>query len=71
MLEDKFDSLLFFIDTQTAYGHQHDTQTLITTCATKNIPFALNTSTAGIVKDGLKQAFPKQGNKTKIVQVPI
>ena len=59
ILEDKFDALLFFIDTQTAHGHEYDIQTLIRTCATKNVPFALNTSTARIVIDGLKQTFPK------------
>ncbi len=59
ILEDKFDALLFFIDTQTAHGHEHDIQTLIRTCATKNVPFALNTSTARIVIDGLKQTLPK------------
>ena len=46
ILEGKFDALLFFIDTQTAHGHEHDIQTLIRTCATANIPFALNRSTA-------------------------
>ena len=46
ILEGKFDALLFFIDTQTAHGHEHDIQTLIRTCATANIPFALNRATA-------------------------
>ena len=53
ILEGKFDALLFFIDTQTAHGHEHDIQTLIRTCATKNIPFALNTATARIIINGL------------------
>ena len=64
-MEDKFDALLFFIDTQTAHGHEHDIQTLIRTCATKNVPFALNTSTARIVIDGLKQTSLKQWYHTK------
>jgi len=46
ILEGRFDALLFFIDTQAAHGHEHDIQTLIRTCATSNIPFALNRATA-------------------------
>tara|TARA_Y100000004_G_scaffold1981_1_gene2474 strand:+ start:6 stop:383 length:378 start_codon:yes stop_codon:yes gene_type:complete len=46
ILEGNYDVLLFFIDTQTAHGHEHDIQTLIRTCATANIPFALNRATA-------------------------
>tara|TARA_R100000353_G_scaffold146477_2_gene105168 strand:+ start:191 stop:577 length:387 start_codon:yes stop_codon:yes gene_type:complete len=53
ILEDKFDALLFFIDTQTAHGHEHDIQTLIRTCATKNIPFALNRATARLLWETL------------------
>ena len=54
ILEDKFDALLFFIDTQTAHGHEHDIQTLIRTCATKNIPFALNRATARLLWETLE-----------------
>ena len=46
ILEGKLDMLIFFIDTKRAHGHEHDIQTLIRTCATSNIPFALNKSTA-------------------------
>ena len=53
ILEDKLDALLFFIDTQTAHGHEHDIQTLIRTCATKNIPFALNRATARLLWETL------------------
>ena len=46
ILEGKLDILIFFIDTKKAHGHEHDIQTLIRTCATCDIPFALNKSTA-------------------------
>ena len=49
ILEGKIDILIFFIDTKTAHGHEHDIQTLIRTCTTKNIPFALNQSTASCI----------------------
>ena len=49
ILGDKIDALIFFIDTKTAHGHEHDIQTLIRTCTTKNIPLALNKSTANCI----------------------
>jgi len=48
ILEGNIDLLIFFVDTKTAHGHEHDIQTLIRTCTTSNIPFALNKATADI-----------------------
>lgn len=42
----KIDALVFFIDARTAHGHEHDIQTLIRTCVTHDLPFALNGATA-------------------------
>ena len=60
ILEGKLDALLFFIDTETAHGHEHDIQTLIRTCTTKNIPFALNTATARLMWETLDEQPPKK-----------
>ncbi len=49
ILEGHVDVLIFFIDTMTAHGHEHDVQTLIRICVTHNIPLALNASTADCV----------------------
>ena len=46
ILEGNIDILIFFVDTKTAHGHEHDIQTLIRTCTTQNILFALNKATA-------------------------
>ena len=46
LLTNNIDALIFFIDTQKAHGHEHDIQTLIRTCATHNVPLALNSATA-------------------------
>ena len=46
ILEKNIDLLVFFVDTKKAHGHEHDIQSLIRTCATADIPFALNRATA-------------------------
>ena len=46
ILEKNIDLLVFFVDTKKAHGHEHDIQALIRTCATADIPFALNKATA-------------------------
>jgi methylglyoxal synthase len=53
ILEGKIDVLIFFIDTMTPHGHEHDVQSLIRTATTMNIPFALNSSTAELIIDSL------------------
>ena len=49
ILEGKIDVLIFFIDTMTPHGHEHDVQSLIRTATTRNIPFALNSATAELI----------------------
>ena len=49
ILEQNIDVLIFFIDTRTAHGHEHDVQALIRMCVTERIPFALNAATADCV----------------------
>jgi len=46
ILNNEIHCLIFFIDTQTAHGHEHDIQSLIRASVTKNIPLALNAKTA-------------------------
>ena len=53
ILEGKIDILIFFIDTMSAHGHEHDVQALIRTCVTQNIPLALNVATANPIIRGL------------------
>ena len=49
ILDKKVDDLIFFIDTMTPHGHEHDVQSLIRTATTRNIPFALNSATAELI----------------------
>ena len=52
ILEDEIDKVVFFIDTETPQGHEHDIQTLIRTAVINNIPIALNRASANhIIKD--------------------
>ncbi len=49
ILTNEVDRIVFFIDTQTPQGHEHDIQTLIRTAVINNIPIALNRSTANLI----------------------
>jgi methylglyoxal synthase len=52
ILDNQVDKVIFFIDTETPQGHEHDIQTLIRTAVINNIPIALNRATANhIVHD--------------------
>lgn len=53
ILEKKINVLIFFVDTGTAHGHEHDIQSLIRTCITEKIPFALNAATADCILECL------------------
>lgn len=53
ILEQNINVLIFFIDTRTAHGHEHDVQSLIRMCITEKIPFALNAATADRVLQSL------------------
>ena len=46
ILENEIDKVVFFIDTETPQGHEHDIQTLIRTAVINNIPIALNRASA-------------------------
>lgn len=46
ILDNQVDKVIFFIDTETPQGHEHDIQTLIRTAVINNIPIALNRATA-------------------------
>ena len=49
VLEQKIDKLIFFIDVLSPHGHEHDIQTLIRISVLKNIPLALNRTTADYI----------------------
>lgn len=49
VLEKKIDKLIFFIDVLSPHGHEHDIQTLIRISVLKNIPIALNRTTADYI----------------------
>ncbi len=49
VLKGEISLLVFFIDTQTPHGHEHDIQSLIRAAVTKNILFALNAQTAEVL----------------------
>lgn len=54
MLDGNIDKIIFLIDVRTPLGHENDIQALIRTCVLKNIPIALNRSTADfIISSGL------------------
>lgn len=49
ILEGKIHRVIFFIDARSPHGHEHDIQTLIRICVIKDIPIALNRTTADLV----------------------
>jgi len=49
ILEHNIGALIFFVDTGTAHGHEHDIQALIRMCVTQKIPLALNAVTADCI----------------------
>lgn len=52
ILDSEIDKVVFFIDSETPQGHEHDIQTLIRTAVINNIPIALNRATANhIIKE--------------------
>jgi methylglyoxal synthase len=52
ILDNQVDKIVFFIDSETPQGHEHDIQTLIRTAVINNVPIALNRASANyIIKD--------------------
>ncbi len=52
ILDNQVDKIVFFIDSETPQGHEHDIQTLIRTAVINNVPIALNRASANhIIKE--------------------
>ena len=49
ILSNEVDKIVFFIDSETPQGHEHDIQTLIRTAVIHDVPIALNRATASLV----------------------
>ncbi len=49
ILDNEIDKVVFFIDSETPQGHEHDIQTLIRTAVINNIPIALNRASANYI----------------------
>lgn len=49
ILDNEVDKIVFFIDSETPQGHEHDIQTLIRTAVINNKPIALNRATADLI----------------------
>jgi methylglyoxal synthase len=49
ILDNDVDKIIFFIDSETPQGHEHDIQTLIRTAVINNKPIALNRATASLI----------------------
>jgi methylglyoxal synthase len=49
ILEGKVQKVIFFIDSETPHGHEHDIQTLIRTAVINNVPIALNRASADYI----------------------
>ncbi len=49
ILDNEIDKVVFFIDSETPQGHEHDIQTLIRTAVINNIPIALNRASANFI----------------------
>jgi methylglyoxal synthase len=49
ILEGRINDFFFFIDLHTPHGHEHDVQTLIRMRVLKDIPLALNRTTADFI----------------------
>ena len=49
ILEGRVQKVIFFIDSETPHGHEHDIQTLIRTAVINNVPIALNRASADYI----------------------
>ncbi len=49
ILSNEVDKIIFFVDSQTPQGHEHDIQTLIRTATINNVPIALNRASADLI----------------------
>ena len=57
ILEGRVQKVIFFIDSETPHGHEHDIQTLIRTAVINNVPIALNRASADYIIN--EQAAPE------------
>lgn len=49
ILKGKVQKVIFFIDSESPHGHEHDIQTLIRTAVINNVPIALNRASADYI----------------------
>lgn len=49
ILRGKIHKIIFFIDSESPHGHEHDIQTLIRTAVINNVPIALNRASADYI----------------------
>ncbi len=49
ILKGKIHKIIFFIDSESPHGHEHDIQTLIRTAVINNVPIALNRASADYI----------------------
>jgi len=49
ILRGKIHKIIFFIDSESPHGHEHDIQTLIRTAVINNVPIALNWASADYI----------------------
>ena len=54
VLDGEIKALFFFIDMETPFGHEVDINSLIRMCVIKDVPIALNKTTADLIVKALK-----------------
>ncbi|TFG18116.1 MAG: methylglyoxal synthase [Promethearchaeota archaeon] len=55
VLDGEIKALFFFIDMETPFGHEVDINSLIRICVIRNVPIALNNTTAHLIVQALKE----------------
>ena len=55
VLDGEIKALFFFIDMETPFGHEVDINSLIRICVIKDVPIALNNTTAHLIIKALKE----------------
>ncbi|MHA1109537.1 MAG: methylglyoxal synthase [Promethearchaeota archaeon] len=55
VLDGEIKALFFFIDMETPFGHEVDINSLIRICVIRDVPIALNNTSAHLIVKGLKE----------------
>ena len=55
VLDGEIKALFFFIDMETPFGHEVDINSLIRICVIRDVPIALNNTTAHLIIEALKE----------------